>query len=321
MSFELREMNAEEYAARVLPHTHALWAAGRPMDAYVSQTSSLAQSAYGRKSYRTFSLAGDAGSDLASFKRYERAAIAEGIPLRAIGIGAVFTPEDRRKCGYASAMLGLALDRAKNEGFDFAYLFSDIHPQFYKELGFHELPSRAISLRADALAYTRVAVEPIGERDWSGVRKCFETMDGTREWRFLRSPSLWEWLRLRRSAQGAFEDGHFADLLVRGNRGIAAYVLGRREPARDAYVLEEFGCTDAGSDLIPALLRSAAADLRRIAGWLPPDGARRLLPRGSVRRRADAIWMIAPLSANGTRFLGRAQAASPADGVWPLDHI
>lgn len=321
MSFELRELSAEDYAEQVLPHTHALWSAGRPMDAYLAQTTALAESAYGRKSYRTFALTNGARKHLASFKRYERAAMVEGLPLRSIGIGAVFTPEDHRGRGYASAMLGLALDRAKNEAFDFAYLFSDIHPQFYKELGFHELASRAISLRADALPYTRVTVEPIGARDWSAVRKCFETMDGAREWRFLRSPSLWDWLRLRRSGQGSFEDGHTADLLVRSGRGIAAYVLGRREPKHDAFVLEEFGCTDAGKDVIPALLRSAAGDLRRIAGWLPPEGARRLLPRGSVRRRTDAIWMIAPLSANGTRFLRRAQAVSSADGVWSLDHI
>lgn len=321
MSFELRELSAEQYAGAVLPHTYALWSSGRPMDAYLAQTLALAQSAYGRKSYRTFALTGDAGSELASFKRYERAAIVAGVPLRAMGIGAVFTPEDRRGCGYASAMLGLALDRARSEGFDFAYLFSDIHPQFYKELGFHELSSRAISLRADALAYTRVAVEPVTARDWTGVRKCFEAMESTREWRFLRSPSLWDWLRLRRSGQSEFEDGHTIDLLVRSGRGIAAYVLGRREPKHDAYILEEFGCTDAGKELIPALLRSAAGDLRRVAGWLPPESARRLLPRGSVRRRTDAIFMVAPLSANGKRFLECAQAASSADGVWSLDHI
>lgn len=321
MKLVLRELDPEQYAGEVLPQTHALWSAGRPMDAYVEQTIALAESAYGRKWYRTFALSGGGGEYLASFKRYERAAVAEGLPLRAMGIGAVFTPEEQRGRGYASAMLALALDRAKSEGFDFAYLFSDIHPQFYKDLGFHELASRAISLRADALAYTRVTVEPIAARDWTGIRKCFDAMEETRDWRFLRSPSVWEWLRLRRTGQSAFDEGHTADLLVRGGRGIAAYVLGRREPKHDAFILEEFACSDDGEELVPALLRSAAGDLRRITGWLPPESARHLLPRGSVRRRSDAIWMVAPLTPNGTRFLKRAQSASAADGVWALDHI
>lgn len=321
MSLELRELLPAAYAEYVLPHTHALWGHGRPLDAYVAQTTRLAQTAYGRKSFRTLALTSGDSPPLASFKRYEREAAVNDVSLRCIGIGAVFTPQEHRGRGYASAMLGMALDGARRNGFDFAYLFSDIHPQFYKELGFHELPSRTISMRADALSGARVAVEPLTAHDWTGVRKCFDATFARRGWGLARTPSVWDWVRIRMDA-GATDGGQPVHLLVRKGRSIAAYVLGRREPAHDAYVLDEFGYAgESAEGLIAPVLRAAAGDLRRVVGWLPPAGARELLPRGSVRRRNDAIWMIAPLSANGTRFLERAQSSGPADGIWSLDHI
>lgn len=320
MTVRLTELSTDAYAGYVLPQTHALWGHGRGVDEYIAQTTHLAQTRYGRKAYRTFALASADGSPLASFKRYEREAQIDDALLRCIGIGAVFTPEEHRGRGYASAMLALALDEARAAGMDFAYLFSDIHPQFYKQLGFSELPSRSISLRADALSGERVAVEAIGERDWSGVRKCFDFTFARRHWGLTRSPSVWDWMKTRMNAGAA--RGQRVHLAVRKGRSIAAYVLGQREPAHDAYIVDEFGFNgDAAADFVAPLLRAAAGDLRRIAGWLPPAGARELLPRGSVRRRTDAIWMIAPLSSNGTRFLQRAASSGSADGIWTLDHI
>jgi hypothetical protein len=117
-------------------------------------------------------------------------------------------------------------------------------------------------------------------------------------------------------------EGQPVNLAARKGRTIAAYVIGVREPKHDAYVFDEFGfADDDGRKLVPPLLRSAAGDLRRIVSWLPPSGARDLLPRGSVRRRSEAIWMIAPLSNGGLEFLERAKNSGSADGIWALDHI
>jgi hypothetical protein len=117
-------------------------------------------------------------------------------------------------------------------------------------------------------------------------------------------------------------EGQPFNLVARKGRTVAAYVIGVREPKHDAYVFDEFGYAgERAKALIAPLLRSAAGDLRRIVSWLPPQGARALLPRGSVRRRTEAIWMIAPLSSNGRRFLERAKSSGSADGIWALDHI
>ena len=317
----LRELSAERYAAEVLPLTAELWAGRRSFETYVSQTLEIAGSGYGRRHYRTFGLC-EGDTLLASYKRYERALHAGRARLRALGFGAVYTPNDLRGRGYASAMLAMALDDAKRAGYDVAFLFSDIRPQFYEELGFRELPSRAISLRADSLAADRITVTRMSDDDWGGIRRCFEVRESLRPWGFVRTPLVWEWIRLRVRHGSEHAVGFETNLVVRRGRSVLAYVMGARVPEYDAYVVDEYGF--AGEDaakLVCPLLRSAAGDLRRVAGWLPPDGARELLPRASVRKRSDAVFMAAGLSAGGAAWLGRAAASSASDGVWSTDHI
>jgi GNAT superfamily N-acetyltransferase len=321
MNFRLQEISAHKYAEQILPLTEPLWAHGRTLETYREQTVQLAQTAYGRKSYRTMALS-DGKQMLASFKRYERDARAGNERLHSIGIGAVFTPEPQRGQGYASAMLAMALDEARACGADFAFLFSDIHPQFYKDLGFIELPSRSISFRADSLESSRIDAQPIVERDWSGVRACFDAMETARSFGLTRTPAVWNWLRTRLSYASQQQHAQPVNLAVRKGRKIEAYVIGQREPRHDAYVLDEIAFTsDTSRETITALLRSAAGDLRRIVGWLPPAPARGVLPRGSVRRRTSGIFMGAPLTRGGMRFIERAQSTAGADAVWCLDHI
>jgi GNAT superfamily N-acetyltransferase len=316
----LREIPPALYAREVLPLTAELWAGRRSFDEYVAQTLEIASSPYGRRYYRTVGLF-DGRTLVASFKRYERIVHDGPRRQRAIGIGAVFTPSRLRGQGYASVMLALALDRARAEKYDLAYLFSDIRPQFYTALGFQMLPSREISLRADALPPSRLVPTRLTDRDWSGVRRTFERCEDLRRNGFSRSESVWQWIRTRMRHGSEHAAGHETNLIVRRGMRIAAYVLGVRAPERDAYIVDEFGFADeSASQTVPALLRAAAGDLRRILGWLPPDGARRLLPRGVVKRRKRAIFMMLPLSEAGESTL-RSATNAEGDFCWATDHI
>ena len=111
---------------------------------------------------------------------------------------------------------------------------------------------------------------------------------------------------------------------MRGRR-LVAYVLGRRYASVDSFALDEFAYVDeAAGRTIPALIRNAAGDLRKVTGWLPPAPARELLPRGAVRPRRDAVAMLLPLSAAAAAAWRRASAAvgaAPADPCWNADHI
>jgi GNAT superfamily N-acetyltransferase len=321
MTLQLEELSSERYAEHVLPLTEPLWGHGRTLETYRQQTIELAQTAYGRTSYRTIALS-DGANIFATFKRYERDARVDKERLRAIGIGAVFTPEPYRGQGFASAMLAMALDQARAGGIDFAFLFSDIHPQFYKSIGFSEVPSRTISFRADSLEPGRIDALPLVERDWAGIRTCFEATQAQTTFGLTRSPAVWNWIRVRMEHVARQTHVQPVNLTVRRGRSIAVYLLGRRKPLADSYVIDEFGFIDAAAGtLAPALLRFAAGDLRRIVGWLPPAPARSVLPRGAVRKRSEAIWMIAPLTASGARFMQAAQESGSADGIWALDHI
>ncbi len=151
----LEEIAATDYAKRVLPHTAELWAGRRDLDAYVAHNLEIARSGYGKRHFRTIGLY-EGTVLVASCKRYERALHCGTQRLKAYGIGAVFTPVEHRGRGYASVLLAQVLDRARADGYDAAYLFSDIRPQFYEALGFRSLPSRAFSLRADRLSPKRV---------------------------------------------------------------------------------------------------------------------------------------------------------------------
>jgi len=318
---KLRTISAEAYARDVLPATAALWAGRRSFDEYVSQTLELAASAYGRRHYKTVGLY-DGRRLVSSFKRYERELRDESQRLSAVGFGAVFTPEGLRGRGYASFMLASALDAARYDGHDVAYLFSDIRPQFYAAVGFRAMPSRKLTLGADALPSQRLTVTSLGRGDWAAVRRCFERTELRRRTAFVRDQAVWRWIAMRVAHGSEHVAGHATNLAVWHGRSVRAYVLGARAPERDAYIFDEFGfCDDAAAAIVPALLRAAAGDLRRVVGWMPPRGARQMLPNGTTRKRKAATLMMAPLSGNGERLIETLSGNSASDFPWATDHI
>ncbi len=319
---ELTTIPAAEYVRQILPESRSLWAAGRTLDQYSDDFIAVASSSFGKRRFRTLGLRVD-GAIVVSCKRYEREIRCGEHLLRAAGIGAVFTPRQLRGRGFASAMIGALLDQERSAGTDVAYLFSDIHPAFYERLGFITLPSRTFSLRADTLPAKRLAIAAVADSDWTTIRRWFDALDGRRTFSFRRTPLVWEWLRTSTRTDG--NSGQRVALIVNNARSAGAYLFGRRLPRLDALVIDEYGYTgDDGFDAVAPLIRSAAGDLRRVTGWLPPDVARTALPRGAVKKRKTAVAMIALLSQparEGWRRHGAAVLADDADRCWSTDHI
>jgi GNAT superfamily N-acetyltransferase len=319
---QLTTIATDDYARDVLPHSNSIWGQGQSLDEYVEDFVAVAGSAYGKRRFRTLGLRLD-GSIAVSCKRYEREIRCGDRVLRATGVGAVFTRPELRGRGYASAMIGSLLDSEAAAGTDIAYLFTDIHPTFYERLGFVALPSRTISLRADTLPATRLDIAAVADSDWTAIRRCFDALDNRRALSFKRTPLVWEWLRtaMRRNRSG----GQRVALIVRNTRVASAYVFGRRFPKLDAFVLDEYGYTgDDGFDAVAPLIRSAAGDLHKVTGWLPPDVARPAIPRGAVKKRKNAITMIALLSQPARASWRRHAAAilaDDADRCWSTDHV
>ncbi len=311
----------DEYVRVVLPRSRELWAGARTFEQYVQEFEAAAASPWGKRRFRTIGLRVD-GTLVASCKRYDRVLRCGERRFRAAGIGAVFTPPELRGRGYATALLGALLDAERDDGTDLAYLFSDIHPAFYERLGFVALPSRAIAVRAGALSPERLAIAVLGDGDASAMRRVFDALDARRPFAFARTALDWDWQRLR--AASCEHAGGVVRLGVRRGRALAAYVTGRRVPAADAFVIDEFAfARDDDRALIGPLLRAAGGDLRTVRGWLPPAIARDALPRGAVRARRDAIAMAVALSpafraALRSPALG---ARTDADPYWSTDHV
>jgi len=320
-AIQLDVVAPDDYVRDVLPHSSALWAGARSFDEYAAEFLATANSGWGKRRFRTLGLR-VGGELVASCKRYERVLRCGARTYRAAGIGAVFTPDALRGRGYATALLGAILDAERNGGTDLAYLFSDIHPAFYERLGFVSLPSRSIALRADLLNAGRVEVAVLGDRDQPAMRRVFAALDARRPFAFVRTPLDWEWQRLRAASRE--HSGGTVRLGVRRGRSLAAYVSGRRIPASDAVVVDEFAfARDEDRPLIASLLRAAAGDLRTVRGWLPPAVARDGIPRGAVRPRTDAIAMAIPLSAAFRAALHDrgTPERERADPCWSSDHI
>jgi GNAT superfamily N-acetyltransferase len=314
----LREISADRYAREILPQTAPLWAGGRSFDDYAAQTLEIARGAYGRRSYRTIGLF-EQRRCVATFKHYDRTMRHNGKRLRAIGLGAVFTPPEQRGRGYASVMVAMALDRAHRDRYDLAYLFSDIRPQFYAAIGFRTLPSRRFSVRADLLPSARLDLTTPGD-DWKDVRRLYDRMERRAVLGFARSAPVWEWIRTCARQGAAYRSGYETNLIARHRGRAAAYILGVRDPEKDVYVVREFGFDRSGERIIGPLLRAAAGDLRRLSGWLPPSGAREILPKPAVGARKHSIFMMAPLSREGEAALDAA-LAERAEVAWSSDHV
>lgn len=311
----------DEYVRAVLPRSQALWAGERSFEEYAGEFRATVASGWGKRRFRTLGLR-FGGELVTSCKRYERVLRCGERTYVAVGIGAVYTPDELRGRGYATALLGAFLDAERDAGTDVAYLFSDIHPAFYARLGFVALPSRTIALRADVLPGERVTVVALGDDDAAAIRRVFEALDARRPFAFARPPLEWDWQRLRTGS--GEHPGQVLRLGVRRGRGLAAYVTGRRVPQADAFVLDEFAfARDDDAGTLAPLLRAAAGDLRTVRGWLPPAIARDALPRGAVRPRTTAIAMVFPLSDAFRRALHayRIGPRESADPCWSTDHI
>jgi GNAT superfamily N-acetyltransferase len=321
--FRIAQLSTAEYVRDVLPHSAEIWSGDLSFADYAAEFGALSASGFGRRRFRTLGLSDD-GEIVASCKRYQRELRCGERTFRAAAVGAVFTPKALRGRGYATALLGALLDAERAAGTDFIFLFSDIHPAFYQRLGFVALPSRAIVLRADTLPHVRIPGRTLVEADWPAIERCFGAHEAAREFALTRPPLVWDWIRMRAQAKES-GGGVLVRLGVMRARRLVAYVLGRRFAAVDSFALDEFAYVDdEAAALVPALIRNAAGDLRKVTGWLPPAPARTLIPRGAVRPRKAAITMVMPLSAAARAAWERSSAAitgNAADPCWNADHV
>jgi GNAT superfamily N-acetyltransferase len=133
--------------ARILDLTYPVWHEGLTRAAYELWNDAQMRTPWGRQHLQRLALLDDRGELLATAKRYRFAARLGGVDVTMCGVGALFTPPDRRGQGFAGALIEQLLERERSEGAAVAGLFSEIGSAFYERRGFQTVPIDEVSIR------------------------------------------------------------------------------------------------------------------------------------------------------------------------------
>ncbi|MCA9806062.1 MAG: GNAT family N-acetyltransferase [Cyanobacteria bacterium HKST-UBA02] len=140
---ELKDADNNDLSA-VLKETCRIWSPGLSQRQYFDYLSAQISNPWARKSMRFLVLKEDPESPpLGALKYYHLSYRARGLrePVEVAGLGAIFTPPEKRGQGLGKTMVKLALARAEAEGMAAVMLYSDIGSDFYLQFGFSPLDS------------------------------------------------------------------------------------------------------------------------------------------------------------------------------------
>lgn len=124
---------------QILDQTHRLWHDGLTRERYGQYNKAQMRTAWGARHLSRLALV-EGDRLLASAKRYDLRVTLDGLPLTAVGIGAVFTPPELRGRGYGQRIVNVLIEQARTDGAALALLFSEIGPAYYERLGFAAVP-------------------------------------------------------------------------------------------------------------------------------------------------------------------------------------
>jgi predicted N-acetyltransferase YhbS len=305
----------EAGAAAVLRRSFEVWGEGATFEDYVEGNLAQLRSPWARANYRFLVAHDDRGDLLASLKWFTFPAVIEGAAAQVTGLGAVFTPEEKRRLGHAKALVEATLDRARARGDAAALLMSEIGGAYYEKLGFRAVPA----IEEGCLPFVPVrwpaepawVSEPGPHRRIEGLRP-FHPDDLGALVAMHDRPAAEERFRLRRETSGweqAFvkiEAGHrmWPDQphrihVIESGAGPVAYAVVRDAPQGVQW--REHGAVPGHEERLADLFWIALAEARargvnRLDAWRFPEivAARRLYPVAR-RPQRDPVIMLRSL--------------------------
>jgi GNAT superfamily N-acetyltransferase len=302
---------------QVFDATFPHWGEGLSRRGYRSWNTAQGLTAWGRQHLSRVGLVSDS-TVLVSAKRYLFEAETFGRPLKVLGIGAVFTPEDRRGQGLAAALVEAMIDDGRTRGCEVALLFSEIGEAYYGRMGFHAIARSVLTVevprnRLGAAATLVRAGEPQDLPHLSEMSSRYARGAG---FALRRTPSLIEFgLMRRRTLAGLGPAGlRTLEFFVseEGNRA-ASYVVISRGPS--GVVLEECGDYDPTGARVGAMLevlaaREPAETDRTLRAWWP-EGFRPPQLRVLSAEPAAEVMMVRQIQGPPVDYAGTV--------YWPSD--
>ena len=287
---------------QVLDASHPLWSDGLSPRAYRLFNAGQLRTSWGHRRLRRYALLDDRGELLTSAKRYDLTLRVDGRQIDAVGIGAVFTPQDHRGNGHAAAIISRIVDAATVDGAELALLFSEIGTRYYKRLGFTSVPRNEVVFSVvEKPGAPMVLVRAAEERDVPAVTALATAMAASHRFAvaptedFIRYSLSKKRLLAGLSAPGALTVEFF---IVEEGAGAVAFVL-LTTACEDDVVLEMCGDRDPAGARVGAMLqvlraRTPADDPVSIRGFLPPGW----LPPQLVINKTSVpagVMMVKPL--------------------------
>jgi len=288
---------------RILDHTFPIWNEGLSRDAYSRWNEAQLRTEWGRTRLQRLALLDDAGDLLATAKRYRFDVRVDGRDGWMCGIGAVFTPADRRGRGYASRLIEMMLADARREGALFASLFSEIGTAFYERLGFTTVLLDEVTVGVRLKGGTPAMLVRAGEdRDLANVAALHDARSATARVALRRSASLVQYaIAKKRLLAGLGPPGvrQIEFFVAEEGASAVAYVV-LHENAH-GWTLEEAGDRDPAGARLGAILQALVArephrPAPLIRTWWPRQFA--VPPQLELRDRTDPtdVFMVCPLA-------------------------
>lgn len=290
--------------ARILDDTFPIWNEGLSYDAYGRWNEAQLRTEWGRVHLHRFALLDDAGALLASLKRYRFDVRVHGRVGTMCGIGAVFTPPDRRGRGYASRMIELLLAQEQRDGVLMASLFSEIGTAFYQRLGFAPVPIDEVSIvikrkRGGAPA---MLVRAGDDRDLAGIAAMHDVRSSAAPFALRRDRDLVHYaLSKKRLLAGLGPTGARQIEFFVAEEGASAVAYVVLHENAHGWTLEEAGDRDPAGARFGAILQTLLArEPHRpapiIRAWWPRGLV--VPPQLELRDRADAhdVFMVRALA-------------------------
>lgn len=276
-----------EVLEQALDESFSLWGEGLTRRDYGRYNAAQLRTEWGAGHLTRVALVED-GLLLATAKRYDLLARVDGQRRPILGIGAVFTPPDLRRRGFAQRLIERMIEDAAARGVIGALLFSEIGPEYYARLGFSVVPIDDLRIEVRAGRGTPAipmrggddrdiaAIAAISDRMTDGVRFALERPATFIQYG-LSKKRLLAGLTPAASRQVEF-------FVVEEGGQAAAYLVVTTSPR--GRVLEECGDRDPSGARVGAMLQAYAAltggDSLHVSGWLPAGFCP---PQASVARR------------------------------------
>lgn len=289
-----------DYLEQILRDTYVLWNDGLAPEAYARFWEGQLRTPWGSTHLDRVALI-DAGRVVCSAKRYDLSARIDGRIRRVLGIGAVFTPVEKRGLGLAQRLFDMLLETGEAEGFEFAMLFSEIDPSFYQRLDFVPVPVIESRLSVERRKGSPAVLVRAGEdRDIPSVAEMSARRAQSARFALDRSD---DWIRYglakRRLLAGLGPRGlrNVEFLVTEEGHQAVAYVVSMVHGGR--WFIEDAGDRDPAGARLGAMLQSMIArtphlPAPEIRAWLPHDFTPPQVTRVETQPTAG-VMMIRPL--------------------------